>query len=230
MDVIVVVKDFDDLHEFNIFFDSVAIHNHTETDGVELMWTHDITNDHYMAKHKNNRISISGGVRFLRLHDRFNVDAAGSILHDAVWNTAFTNQIVGPQVAFSWVNQRQRWRLATDMRFLFGYNVADWEQDGLMGFGLVPGGLNQPLYARPTAFSHGLREQDFSPVGELRVHASYHFTKAFALKAGYTGSYIGNIRRAAPSVLYRLPDMGYKDAGTQQIVINGFDLGVEFVY
>jgi hypothetical protein len=193
------------------------------------MWTHDLTNQHYMAKHQNNRLTIGWGARFLRLYDQFRVDAFGSILHDAFWDTSFTNQIVGPQVSMQWINQRQRWRIQTDARFLFGYNVADWNQIGLTGFGMVPGALNQPLYGRATAFTHGLREQEFSPVGELRVQASYHFTTGFAMNFGYTGSAITNIRRAAPSVKYALPDMGFVDAGTQTMLTNGFDLGVEFV-
>jgi hypothetical protein len=41
---------------------------------------------------------------------------------------------------------------------------------------------------------------------------------------------VGDIHRAAPSVYYRLPDMGYRDAGTQNILINGVDFGVEFVH
>jgi hypothetical protein len=224
------IVDFDDLHTFNIFFDTVTVRNTSQVDGVEAMWTHDLTNNHYMAKHQNNRLSVGWGARFLRLYDQFRVDAFGSILHDAFWDTSFTNQIVGPQVSAQWINQRQRWRLETNARFLFGYNVSDWDQVGLMGEGLVPGALNQPLYGRPTAFSHGLREQDFAPVGELRVAASYHFTSSFALKFGYTGTAIGGIRRAAPSVHYSLPDMGYKDAGTQTMLTNGFDLGVEFVH
>ena len=227
--VILIFTDFDDLHEFNIFFDSVNVRNITETDGVEAMWTHQLTNNHYMAKHQNNRLSLSWGARFLRLYDEFSVDAEGSILGRSFWDTSFTNQIVGPQVALQWANQRQRWRLTTDLRFMFGYNVADWNQVGLMGEELIPGAVNRPLYARPTAFASGLREQDFSPVGELRVQASYHFTKSFALKFGYTGSYLGNIRRAATSVRYALPDMGYVDTGGEDFLINGFDLGVEFV-
>jgi hypothetical protein len=99
-----------------------------------------------------------------------------------------------------------------------------------MGEELIPGALNRPLYARPTAFSNGLREQEFSPVGELRVQASYHIWKGAALKFGYTGAYLGNIRRAAPSVRYRLPDMGYIDTGGEEFLINGFDLGAEFIY
>jgi len=228
--VILVFTDFGDLHEFNIFFDNVYIRNTTETDGVELMWSHSLTNNHYQAKHQNNRLSIGAGARFLRLYDQFRVDAEGSILGRSYWDTSFTNQIVGPQVQMRWENQRQRWRLSADARFLFGYNVADWDQLGLMGEELIPGALNRPLYARPTAFSHGLREQEFSPVAELRVQASYHVWQGAALKLGYTGSYVGNIRRAAPSVFYSLPDMGYVDTGGEDFLINGFDLGVEFVY
>jgi Putative beta barrel porin-7 (BBP7) len=222
--------DFEDLHEFNIFFDNVTIHNHTETDGVELMWTHQLTNKHYMAKHQNNRVNLSWGARFLRLHDRFRVDADGSVLGNSFWDTSYTNQIVGPQVALQWANQRQRWRFTADGRFMWGYNVADWDQTGLIGEELIPGALNRPLYARPTAFSHGQQEQEFSPVAELRFQASYHLTSSFALKLGLTSTYAGNIHRAAPSVHYRLPDMGYRDAGTQDIFINGVDFGVEFVH
>ena len=111
-----------------------------------------------------------------------------------------------------------------------GFNIANWNQVGLMGAGLVPGALNEPLYGRPTAFDHGLRDLEFAPVGELRFKASYHFTNAFALNLGYTGQVIGGIRRAAPSVKYQLPDMGYVDAGTQTMLTNGFDLGVEFIH
>ena len=63
------------------------------------MWTHELTNQHYMAKNQNNRLTVAYGARFLRLYDDFRVDAIGSILHDAFWDTSFNNQIVGPQVA-----------------------------------------------------------------------------------------------------------------------------------
>jgi len=227
---IIFFTDFDDLHNFNVFFNSVTIHNRTETDGVELMYTHHLTNGHYQAKHKNNRLSISYGARFLQLYDQFRVDADGSILGRSFWDTSFTNNIVGPQVAFQWANQRQRWRLSADSRFMAGYNVANWDQIGLMGEELIPGALNRPLYARPTAFAHGLRETEISPIGELRLQASYHVTSSFALKLGYTGTYIGNVRRAAPSVRYFLPDMGYVDNGAEEIFMNGVDFGVEFVH
>jgi hypothetical protein len=183
-----------------------------------------------MAKNQNNRLRISWGTRFLRLYDKFRVDADGSILGRSVWDTTFTNQIIGPQVAFHWLNQRQRWRLRAEGRYTWGYNIADWKQFGLMGEELIPGALNRPLYARPTAFVHGLREQEFSPLAEIRLESSYHVTSALALKLGFTSTYVGNMHRAAPSVHYRLPDMGYRDVGTQDIFINGVDFGVEFIH
>jgi hypothetical protein len=99
-----------------------------------------------------------------------------------------------------------------------------------MGAELVPGALNRTLYGRPTYTESGLQKQTFSPVAELRVEAAYHLTKAFALKAGYTGMYAGNIRRAATSVRYYLPTMGFRDTGTQNLVVNGVNFGVEFVH
>jgi hypothetical protein len=225
-----VIHDFDDLHEFNVFFDSVLVHNATQTDGVEAMWTHVLTNNHYMAKHQNNEVSFSWGARYLKVYDEFNLTMLGSVLHDVFVDTSFTNQIVGPQVSLRWVNRRQRWTLDANGRFMFGYNQADWDQLGLMGRGLVPGGLNQGLYTRATAFSHGLTERQFSPVAEMRLQAQYNFTRSFSMKFGYTGAFIGNIKRAAPSVDYFLPSFGYNNAGTQDLLVNGFDIGVEFVH
>jgi hypothetical protein len=225
-----IIHDFNDLHRFNVFFDSVTVHNTTETDGVELMWSHVLTNKHYQAKHQNNHLVLSFGARFLEVYDQFRVDALGSFMGNSFWDTSFTNSIVGPQLGLKWVNQRQRWRLTADARFMFGYNTADWDQIGLIGERLIPGALNAPLFGRPTAFSHGVQDRDFSPVAELRLQAAYQLTTSLAIKTGYTGYFAGNIRRAAPSVLYRLPDMGFVDTGGEDLLINGFDLGIEFIH
>jgi hypothetical protein len=166
----------------------------------------------------------------LRLYDEYDVNAVGSVIGDSFWDTSFTNNIVGPQVGIQWVNERQRWRIQTDARFMAGYNIANWNQVGLMGADSIPGAVNRLLYMRPNALSSGLREEEFAPVGELRVAASYHITSGFAVNIGYTGSVVGGIKRAATSVRYALPEMGYVDNGTQELLINGVDFGVEFVH
>jgi hypothetical protein len=113
---------------------------------------------------------------------------------------------------------------------LFGYNTQNWGQENGIGSELVPGATNRLLYAQPTYSQHGLTFNQFSPVGELRFETAYYLTQAFALKAGYTGMYVGNIKRAATSVRYYLPDMGYRNSGNQELISNGVDLGIEFVY
>jgi hypothetical protein len=183
-----------------------------------------------MAKNQNNQVTVAWGARYLRMYDEFDVNGFGSILGDSFWDTSFRNNLVGPQVELKWVNERQRWRLSADARFMAGLNIANGSQLGLIGEELIPGAINRLLYARPTAFSHQIRETDFAPVGELRVAASYHVTNAFALNIGYTGSVVGGIRRAAPAVHYALPEMGFVDAGTQTLLMNGVDFGIEFVH
>jgi hypothetical protein len=224
------LHDFGDLHKFDIFFDQVTVHNRTNVNGVELMWTHDLSRQNYMAKNQNNTLTVSWGARFMRMYDEFDVNALGSILGDSFWDTSFTNNIVGPQVGIQWINERQRWRFQADARFMAGANIANWNQVGVIGEELIPGALNRLLYARPTGFSSGLRDTEFAPVGELRLSTTYHVTNAFALNVGYTGSVVGGIKRAATSVHYSLPEMGYVDSGTQQLLINGLDFGVEFVH
>jgi hypothetical protein len=219
-----IVHDFNDLHQFNVAFDFVNIRNTTETSGVEAMWTHELTNRHYQAKHQNNHVEVAVGARFFKLYDNFRVDADGGILGSSFWDTTFTNQIVGPQVALKWFNQRQRWKVSANSRFLFGYNFQDWDQTGAIGEEWIPAALNRPFYAQPTYFNYGLQRNNFSPVGELRLQAAYYVTQALSLNVGYTGMYVGHIRRAAPSVKYFLPTMGYQDGPTQDLVINGVDL------
>ena len=80
--------------------------------------------------------------------------------------------------------------------FMFGYNTQNWSQENGIGAELVPGAINRLLYAQPTYSQHGLTFNQFSPVGELRLEAAYYLTQAFALKVGYTGMYVGNIKRA----------------------------------
>ena len=53
------LTDFGDLHEFNIAFERLEVHSRTNTEGVEAMWTHELSNRHYMAKNQNNQLELS---------------------------------------------------------------------------------------------------------------------------------------------------------------------------
>jgi Putative beta barrel porin-7 (BBP7) len=228
--LLTTMTDFDDLHTFNVAFNQIDVRSRTKVNGVEAMWTHELTNRHYQAKHQNNHLELAFGARYYELKDYFSFLGTGGILGQTFSNNWLNNDIVGPQVRAKWVNQRERWRLSGTTSFLFGYNTQNWHQENGIGADLVPGATNRLLYGQPTYSTHGLQKRDFSPVAELRLESAYYLTQAVALKVGYTGMYVGNVRRAATSVKYFLPDMGFRDSGTQNLITNGVDVGIEFVY
>ena len=183
-----------------------------------------------MVKHQDNQLEMSYGVRYLRLRDDFLVNGEGGVLGTSFWDTRIDNHLVGPQIALRWLHQYNRVRLDWGGRFLFGYNVQNWEQVASLGEDLIPGQNNHPLYFPPTFSNHGRRDEDFSPTVEMRVQASYQFTNSISAKLGYNALFVDNIRRAAQQVDYTLPSMGFIDGGTQEIFINGVTFGFDVVY
>jgi hypothetical protein len=114
---------------------------------------------------------------------------------------------------------------------MFAYNVQNFEQDVALGQDLLPGQYNRPLYFNPTVANHGKQEEMFSPTVEFRAAANYQITRSLAFKLGYTAIFIDNIGRAAANVKYELPNMGFRDdAGTQEILMNGVDVGFDLVF
>ena len=228
---IAVAEDFEDLHEFNIRFNQLNVRNTTELQGVELMRTVQLDNNHKMKKRQGSTAEIGYGVRFLRLRDEFSFNGTSDLFRGLNFvNTASENQIVGPQIRGKWATQNGRWNFAVDSRFVFGYNIQDNDQQGTWGENLLTGGLNQPAIAQPTTFSSGRRENDFSPLVELRVNSSYQLTTSIAMQLGYTAMFIDNISRASQLVQYNLPDWGISEGGQQDIFINGVNFGFDVVY
>jgi hypothetical protein len=199
--------------------------------GIEIMKTHRLDNRHRMAKHQNNDVEFSYGVRYLRLRDDFDVSGEGGVLGSSFWDTTIVNNLVGPQIGLKWARQQKRIRWDLGGRFMFAYNVQNFEQTAALGQDLAPGQNNKPLYFPPSYNHHGKQENDFSPTAELRVQASYQITRALAAKLGYTANFIDNIRRSSQQVKYELPQMGFRDDEvTQEIFINGVNFGFEVVY
>jgi hypothetical protein len=230
--VLGTITDYGDLHRYNVRFDQLSTRNTTETQGVEIMRTHELDNSHMPVKEQRNHFSIAYGARFLRLEDKFWWQGLGDLFGRSYTDTQVENQIVGPQIRAKWTHQRGRFGFDLDGRFVAGYNVQDINQEGGIGENLRPGGLNSLLHGQPTYFARGQQENFFSPLTEMRVEGSYQLTSAFALKLGYTAMHMDNISRASQIVRYRLPDMGIRQdqVGKQDIFINGVDFGIEAVY
>jgi len=249
-DVVVGIGiDLDDLHQFNVTYNQVNIRNKTETQGVEIMRTIQLSNRHQMAKRQNSRWEIGYGLRLLRLKDTFGFDGSSDLIGRTEFVTEVDNQIVGPQFRAKWSTQRGKWNLGFDARCLLGYNFSDADQSGSIGLGqsvsgvddmgnvvtvevpgVVPGGINNLLAFQPTSFSYGRESNEFSPTVEIRADASYQLTSAIAIRLGYTGTFIDNISRASQVTRYYLPDMGLLEGGNQDIFVNGGNLGFDVIY
>jgi hypothetical protein len=232
-DVIIgTITDFDDLHRFNVRFDQLTVRNTTQTQGVEIMRTHELDNSYMPVKEQRNRFAIGYGARFLLIKDNFWWQGLGDLLGRSYTGTTADNQIVGPQIRAKWTHQRGRFGFDLDGRFVAGYNIQDMTQEGGIGQNLRPGGVNSLLYGQPTYFAYGRQANFFSPLAEMRVEGSYQVTSSFALKLGYTAMFTDNITRASQITRYRLPDMGFREdqIGKQTIFMNGVDFGLEATF
>ncbi|MCO6046321.1 BBP7 family outer membrane beta-barrel protein [Aeoliella sp. ICT_H6.2] len=230
--IIFVPPDYGDLVTLTTDYNIVTTRNTLKINGFELMRSYRLSNDHFLVRNQNNHFEVSFGARYLQFKDDFLFEGQdGFIMGDGRWDTLIVNNIVGPQVGFDWKHVLGRWTLQTDGKFMCGYNIQDWSQDGYIMEGAVPGRNNHPLYARGYSFSYGRNEDDFSPVGELRLNAKYRLTDNINLKLGWTGTYAGAVRRASTSVDYALFEdgnvMGFRTDGEQNLFTNGVNVGVE---
>jgi hypothetical protein len=230
-EIIAIVVDYGDLYLFNTTYNQIAVRNSTRTDGVELMKTYVLDNSHWFVKEQNAQIEVGAGVRFMRIRDEFGFEGSSDFFRGRNFvATDVDNQIVGPQLYARYTKQTKRLQLGAGGRFMFGYNVQDLSQTGVVGQNMIPGGLNQSAILQPTGFNYGRQDNDFSPVAEFRADAAYQLTGALAIRLGYTAIFADNVTRAASVTKWALPDMGFNESGQQHIFMNGADLGFELVY
>lgn len=225
------IFDNGDTINYYPIWEEVFVHNKTQIDGIELMRSHRLDNRHQMVKDQRDSWEFGYGVRYFRLKDNFAVAGFGGRFGFSQWDTTIDNNIVGPQIKLKWERQHSRLNLAATGRFTFGYNISNWSQESGIGQDLIPSSQNGYYYGEPVTSSHGRSVQDFSPLAELRLDASYQLTTALAARLGFTSTYIDNIYRAGNQVSYTLPNMGFKtDNKTQDIFINGVNFGFDVAY
>lgn len=249
--------DLDDLITYLPTFDLVQVRNYTRLYGVEVMkafrfkpTSHGSVVEfsygaRYLKLHDNFRVDALGGP-----FNDLNLPADATNPVDArtsFWDTTIDNNIVGPQLGLRWSKRKGRFAYNASGRFTFGYNIQDHKQTGQIVTAydfqttapptvVDPNGITVAQYngtARPallgnSAFTNGKQKQDFSPVVEFRAELDYYITQQFALTLGFNATFIDNIRRASRQVDYTLPNMGFVDGGTQEILIGGVNFGCEF--
>ena len=199
------ISDANDLVIFPTTFDLVTVRNSVRLDGVELMKTYRFD----PGKH-GGTLEFFYGARYLQFKDQFFVNAEGGAINDlnfpgaiffvddlaSFWDTTIENHIVGPQLGINWFRRQGRWTFGTQGRFLFGYNVQNFRQNGLLGAALDPtDAIDQPGTVQTTTFDHGMTDDDFSPCrrascpGELPPHAAVCHPGRVQLSSGFVTSF-----------------------------------------
>jgi hypothetical protein len=226
----------DIIRDLPLTFEDVKIRNSVTTWSVELMYIH-----RSKQRHNGGFFEWFGGVRYMELNEKFDVDAKGtpageaeegevvSILADSAWYTQADNHIIGPQVGLRWFRKRGRLMLSTEGRFFAGYNSQTVRQHGVLGDKLTPPGEEfEPSVMGPTYFNSVLHIEEWSPCAELRADLRFQVTRSVSLRAGWTGTWVDGIARPSAMVNYEVAYMGINGAGNHQdVFINGLTLGID---
>jgi hypothetical protein len=216
--------DFGDTVTFTPAFTLLNAQNWTELNGVELMRMYRAPRGHHGGVWE-----LYYGARWLKVDDRFSVQAFGGVLADSFWQNKVENSMVGPQVGGRYSHQRGRWVFSAEGRFMAAANFTSTHFTSTIATLAPPfNGTNRPFALSRYGSNQVNYEDEFSPVAELRLQTSFVLTRAVALKLGYTGMFIGGLTRASNTVDYTLPTMGILDANhNQSIYTGGVSFGIE---
>jgi hypothetical protein len=163
-------------------------------------------------------------------------------LSDSMWETRTQNNLVGPQIGARFWRQRQKWIMSAELRFLAAANFQNIHQRTNLGTNVLPNtvltfvdndeedvGFIVPYIFQGMGSNSSAFATVFSPVGEIRVNASYQVTRSVGLKFGYTGMVVGNVARASNRIDYDSPNLiGIKEGAAHELFfVNGVNFGVE---
>jgi hypothetical protein len=217
--IIGVGTDFND-HTFNIRFNTRAVRNQSETDGIEIMRDIDLDNSYLPVKSKAiGSILLTGsGTSSCETNSRGTATATSS-----AGCSRIAANILGPQIS-PMDPPVEPVSLAGDGRFEFATTRRTFAKPSAK---IRRPALNRLVGMTPTAFAYGKQVNTFSPLAEwLPKHTRY---RRSGLKLGYTGIFIDNITRSSQVVSTPCPT--WHPAGRKQnMLINGVDFGLEAVY
>jgi hypothetical protein len=176
------------------------------------------------------------------------------LLADTQFNQTADNNLVGGQLALRWTKQRGRLGINVEGRGAAMANFQTARQTGdiadrpdhsglnstfvrqpidnnlvLAGKTVATGALPVLQYDTPFLHSAGVNHTNhatrFSPLGELRVNATYQIFRNIQFTVGWTGLVVGGVARSPNIVSYTLPDLGIKGANQQAVFIQGVNFG-----
>ena len=224
------------IHDLGVQFDTVTLRNRVKVWGLEASY---LRRTHPMPL--GGFFEWSVGARYLEVREDFSAEAIGGILGDTFLWTDAENRMVGPHAGLRWFRTNDRWTLEVQGDFTAAVNMQSVRLLGVLGTNLSSTGIPRPSSDPPLPlamssmdFSHMAHLQEFAPIAEVRVAASYQVTRAVAVHGGWSAIWINNIARPSGMVNYELGEtttMGIRrDRNCQRIFMNGLELGVAINY
>lgn len=216
--------DADDLQLYLPTFSEASVRNTVTLTNLEVM--------HLTSMHRQptSELEFLYGVRYLDLEDYFAFSGTGGVLDATSFYTKTENQLFGLQIGARWKYRTQGWIINAEGRFLAAANMQDTKMQGVLASNSATNNTGQgsPINLASHAFNYTRADNEFAPLGELRLQALYPVTPLMSVRLGYTGFVAGGIGRASPKVQYTMPALGLSNAARHEtVVFNSFTAGIE---
>jgi hypothetical protein len=223
--------DYDDLHQFNVAFESLRGLSYAQGRGVQLenviRFSPKLPEGQAAPAGSYATWEVFYGIRFYQLDDSFAFEGLGGILGRTWAATSVENQHGGPHLGMSWNLHHSGWTFALSGLAQGGLGATDSRQAGAIGEDLSPGQLDSPLFARSHAVGYQVEETFGTVYGEVRAQVKRELTRLITLTIGCSGYYFGDIKYADQSVNWFIPDLGLV-SGTQDSTVTTAFAGLEF--
>jgi hypothetical protein len=155
------------------------------------------------------------GIRYEDYRSTTSLTGSGTFIGAASVSTITKNQIIGPQLGFRWDAAAYKFILNVEGRLLGGYNYQTISQGAT-----VPGPV--PVIVR------NIEDEEFAPVGELRVDVVLPINRVVAFRLGYTGILSSGLALASPTVDYPAPGAGLANIDDEdEVYLSAFTAGIE---
>lgn len=216
--------DTGDLQIYLPVFDEASVQNTLTMSNLEIMYMTRMNRDH------TSNIELLYGVRYLDLEDYFSFSGTGGTLDATSVAVTSDNRLLGLQLGARWQKCFGAWYLNAEGRFLAAANMQNNQMQGHVASNILTNsnGQNGPVNLNPQSFNYAYSDNEWAPLGELRLQAILPINDWAAFRLGYTGFVVGGISRASQKVDYVLPRFGLnRSASNETVVFNSFNLGFE---
>lgn len=230
----VLPVDFDDVQVFNTGYSRISIVPYTETFGMQLASTHNFRNKNNSANSLVNNLELecSYGVRYHHVHEAFTLNATSNYFGQTNFDTAYENELLGPQVAFNMKKEVFGLVLEAGSSLMLGYNLAEGKQLGSIGQVISPGSyitsIYDPLYVQPNVFASEQENDEFASMAEVHLTAVHELNSSTLVRVGYTSLYFSDLRYFDSNVDQSLPNFGLIDTLTKDTWVSGLHASIEW--